>query len=318
MNEHGFAQEIELGIGGPIIAPLGFGTWAWGDRILWGYGRENYTDDDLKQAFDTILDAGINFFDTAEVYGSGRSETLLGRFINSTDKTILAATKYLPYPWRRGKYSLRRALESSLERLGCEYVDLYQIHWPVPTMSIERLMDQMADAVQAGLVRNVGVSNYNIERTKRAYARLAKHDIPLFSNQIEYSLLHRSPERNGLIDLCNELNILVIAYSPLAKGFLTGKYSPQNPPPGSRGIRTSSNFLAQAESFSKLLRRIGENHDGRTPSQVALNWLISKGTLPIPGVKNMRQAKDNLGALGWHLTEEEITLLDKKSSQIAL
>ena len=130
-----------------------------------------------------------------------------------------------------------RALRHSLDRLGLESVDLYQMHWPFPPVSIDTWMDAMADAVQAGLIRAVGVSNYNAEQTRRAHDALAKRGVPLASNQVDYSLLQRKPETNGLLALCKQLNVTLIAYSPLAQGLLTGKYTPQNPPPGLRGRR---------------------------------------------------------------------------------
>jgi aryl-alcohol dehydrogenase-like predicted oxidoreductase len=123
---------VPLGSSELRVSPLGIGTWAWGDRLFWGYGRGGYTDSDLVAAYQVSRAAGINFFDTAEVYGRGRSERLLGRFARAVDDQIVMATKFFPYPWRWRRTGLVRALRGSLKRLGLDRVDLYQIHWPFP------------------------------------------------------------------------------------------------------------------------------------------------------------------------------------------
>lgn len=308
-------ETVPLGETEVHVPPLGIGTWAWGDRLFWGYGR-SYTEADLQAAFETCLEAGINFFDTAEVYGRGESERLLGRFIRMAGRPVVVATKFLPYPWRLRRGSLIRALSGSLRRLGMKQVDLYQIHWPFPPVSIETWMAALADAVEAGLTRAVGVSNYNVEQMRRAHVALSQRGIPLASNQVEYSLLKRAPERNGLLDTCRELNVTLIAYSPLAQGLLTGKYTPENPPPGVRRRRYSRERLARIQPLVNLLREIGAAHGGKTPAQVAINWVICKGAVPIPGVKNERQARQNIGALGWRLSEEEVQVLDEASEEV--
>lgn len=296
---------------------LGLGTWQWGDRFFWGYGR-GYAEAELKEAFDATVAAGITLFDTAEVYGQGQSEKFLARFIREArfqdgQKPYLA-TKFLPLPWRLTKGQFRRALQNSLRRLELEAVDLYQIHWPFPPVSIETWMEAMADAAEAGLVRAVGVSNYNLEQTRRAFAALQKRGLPLVSNQVPYSLLNRRNEHNGLLALCHALDVRFIAYSPLEQGLLTGKYTPQNPPPGIRSQRYR-NLLARIQPLLTALRQIGEAHGGKTPAQVALNWCLCKGTLPIPGAKNAKQAAQNAGALGWRLTWEEVARLDRVSDE---
>jgi aryl-alcohol dehydrogenase-like predicted oxidoreductase len=309
-------ERIALGSSGPLISPLGIGTWAWGDRWFWGYGRGGYTDADLQAAFEVSRGAGINFFDTAELYGRGRSERLLGQFVRPESEHVVVATKFFPYPWRLRQKSLLSALQGSLSRLGLAQVDLYQMHWPYPPLPIETWMGGLADAVEAGLVRTVGVSNYSPEQTRRAQTALAQRGILLASNQVQYSLLHRHPERTGLLDLCRQQNITLIAYSPLAQGLLTGKYTPENPPPGLRGRRVKREYLVQIQSLVGLLHEIGEAHGNKTPAQVALNWVICKGAVPIPGAKNAHQAQDNVGALGWHLSDQEVAALDAASKDL--
>ncbi len=303
---------VTLGKTGINISPVGLGTWAWGDTMVWAYGKE-YTDEDIKNAFEISVNCGITFVDTAEVYGRGKSEELTGTLIKQTGADVIVATKFLPYPWRLSSRSLRKALRRSLGRLQRESVDLYQIHWPFPPVSMRNWMDAMADAVDDGLVKAVGISNCGTHKTLHAYDQLAKRNIPLASNQVEYSLLKRNIETSGLMDTCNELGITVIAYSPLAMGMLTGKYSVKNPPPGVRGRRFSKRKLMKIEMLNGLMRELGENHNGKSPAQVALNWTICKGTVPIPGAKNAQQAEQNSGALGWRLSEEEVSVLDRES-----
>ena len=303
-NETRFLHAVEFGLG----------AWQWGDRLIWQYGQ-NYKDEDCQAAFQVSLESGIRFVDTAEVYGNGRSERLLGEFLRETDQPVLVATKFFSFPWRLTKKALLRALKGSLERIGVETVDLYQMHQPLPPISIETWMEAMAEAVKQGLTRTVGVSNYNQTQMLRAYSALAQQDIPLAANQVTYSLLNRNIEYDGLLARCKELGVRLIAYSPIEKGLLTGKYSTENPPPGIRGQRYSS-LLPKIGPLLKLMTEIGQEHGGKSKAQVALNWCICKGTLPIPGAKNARQAEENAGALGWKLTEDEVEKLDKLSEGI--
>jgi len=293
---------------------IGLGAWQWGDRVIWGYGQ-THTDKDIREAFDVSLNLGVRFVDTAEIYGSGTSERLLGKFIKETDQPVLVATKFFPWPWRVTKGFLPRALKGSLERLGLESVDLYQIHWPSYLMTPETMMEGMVECIKQGLTRTVGVSNFGQKRMLRAYSTLAQHGIPLASNQVHYSLLSREVEKNGTLARCKELGIRLIAYSPLEKGLLTGKYTVHNPPPGVRASQYVE-LLKKLPPVIKLLQEIGQNHGGKTVSQVSLNWLICKGALPIPGAKNPQQAEVNAGGAGWHLTEDEVAALDAATDNI--
>ncbi|HIE24365.1 MAG TPA: aldo/keto reductase [Anaerolineales bacterium] len=290
---------------------MGVGAWAWGDRIIWNYGG-SYSDEDIRGAFDISLEKGVRLVDTAEVYGRGRSERLIGEFLKTTADPVLLATKFMPYPWRFRKKTLLRALRHSLERLNVESVDLYQMHWHIPPRSIETWMDELAIAVQEGLTRTVGVSNYSENQMLQAYSALARHEVPLASNQVEYHLLNRKVEKNGLLARCHELDIRLIAYSPLAMGLLTGKYTVDAPPPGMRG-RKAARILPKLPPLLRLMTQIGQDQGGKTNAQIALNWLIRKGTMPIPGAKNAKQAEANAGALGWKLTDDQVAALDEAS-----
>lgn len=294
---------------------FGIGTWAWGDRLYWGFGR-GYQEADLKEAFHWLVNQGIRFFDTAEVYGQGKSEEMLGRFLTETDLPIQMATKFMPFPWRLSRKALLRALRKSLKRLGLPGVGLYQMHMPLPPVTVETWMAAMAEAVQDGLVRAVGVSNYNCEQMRRAHDALANEGVVLASNQVEYHLLNRSAETSGLLKLGQELGVRLIAYSPLASGVLTGKYGPEKALQGIRANRYSRATLVKVQPLIRLMQKIGGEHEGKTPSQVALNWVMCKGMIPIPGVKNLEQAQTNSGALGWRLTDAEVARLDEASEAV--
>jgi len=303
-NETRFLHAIEMGLG----------AWQWGDRFVWQYGQ-GFDDEDIHQVFLTSIAEGIRFLDTAEVYGSGRSERMTGKFLKETDQPVLVATKFFPLPWRLTSDSVPAALKRSLERLQMETVDLYQVHMPSPLFSPETAMEGMIKCVNQGWTRTVGVSNYNQSQMIRAYSTLERNSISLASNQVHFSLLNREVEKNGLLARCKELGVRLIAYSPLEMGLLTGKYTSKNPPPGNRGGRYA-NLLNKIEPLLKLMNEVGQEHGGKSNPQVALNWVICKGALPIPGAKKASQALQNAGALGWKLSEEEVARLDEASDRV--
>jgi aryl-alcohol dehydrogenase-like predicted oxidoreductase len=310
--DNGNEEKIELGQSGISISPIGTGTWSWGDWLVWGFGR-GYQSEDVSEAYQTSVSMGINFFDTAESYGRGRSETFLGHFVSESPQTMVVATKFMPYPWRLWKGQLIRALKASLKRLNMPAVDLYQIHWPFPPISIETWAEGLADAIEMGLTRAVGVSNFNEEQMRRAYSTLAARGVHLSSNQVEFNLLRRKVELNGLLKACRDLGVTLIAYSPLAQGSLTGKYSPDKPPPGLRGRRYPRSYLERIQPLLRRMEEIGAVHGEKTQAQVAINWCICKGTVPIPGAKTSQQANENASSFGWRLDADEVAALDNIS-----
>ncbi len=289
-------ETITLGQNGPAVTPLCIGTWAWGDKIFWNYGKD-YGSDQVKEAFKVALEAGITFFDTAEIYGFGLSEELLGQFMHQNNRPVQIATKFGPAPWRFTAESVSDALTGSLKRLQVERVALYQVHWPFSFfMSQQTLMNALADEVKRGRIEAVG--------------RLAV-------NQVRYSLLSRQIESNGILQTAHQLGVTILAYSPLAQGLLTGKYLPDSSetPNDTRRIdpRFSKDGLKKIEPVITLLRQLGEKH-GHTPAQVALNWLIAQGgVIPIAGAKTAEQVRQNAGALGWRLSDEEVAQVDQVS-----
>lgn len=308
-------ESIKLGQDGPDVTPLCIGTWAWGDKLFWNYGSD-YGQEEVRQAFEAALEMGTTFFDTAEVYGFGLSEDLLGQFMQRTQRTVQIATKYGPAPWRLTGQSVKDAVTASLKRLRLEQVPLYQVHWPFSFfMSQETLMNALADEVQQGRIASVGISNYSAEQMRQAYEILAARGVKLASNQVRYSLLTRQIEKNGILDTARELGVTILAYSPLAQGLLTGKYTANSSekPSGARQLdsRFSKEGLRKIEPVISLLQQFGEKH-GRTESQVALNWLIAQGNVvAIAGAKTANQVWQNAGALGWRLSDEELAQLDQ-------
>ena len=310
-------EQIALGQNAVSVTPLCLGTWAWGDKLFWNYGND-YGSEQVEQAFDAAIEAGITFFDTAEVYGLGVSEELLGKFIKKTDKEVQIATKFGPLPWRFSAESVSEALTASLKRLQVEQIALYQVHWPFTFfMSQETLMNALATEVEKGRIKTIGVSNYSQDQMQEAHQILARRGIPLAVNQVRYSLLTRQVESQGIIATAKQLGVTILAYSPLAQGLLTGKYSLDSSvkPTGARSIdpRFSKDNLQKIDPVISLLRTIGEKYN-RTPAQVALNWLIAQGNvIPISGVKTAEQVKQNAGAVDWRLSDEEVTQLDEIS-----
>ena len=302
------------------VPRIGVGAMTWGDakglarlhpaKTAYG-GADGFEEE--KRALDVSLAAGIDLFDTAAFYSGGASERRLGELARGKD--VLIATKF-PGGFSFKTEDLPKELAANLARLGRDSIDLYQHHFPARGVSTPRLMDLLADALEAGKIKAVGVSNYSAEQMREAHAALAKRGIPLASNQIEYSLLHRKPEVNGILDACRELGITLIAYSPLAGGALTGKYSATKKAGGLR--RFLPNFSKKAmealQPVLTLLGQIGERYS-KTPSQVALRWLIENPlVLPIPGAKNSQQATENAGALSFSLTSEEVDDLSQATA----
>jgi len=310
--------ETSLGRSNLQVPRLGVGAMTWGDprglarlhpaKIAYG-GAHGFEEE--KRALEASIAGGANFFDTAAMYSGGAAERRLGELAQGHD--VIIATKY-PSGFSFRVEGFPKELEATLTRLGRDSIDLYQHHYPSNRISIPKLMAQLTDAVEAGKVKAVGVSNYSVAQMREAHAALAKRGIPLASNQVQYSLVYRKPEVDGVLDACRELGITLIAYSPLGMGALTGKYSAKN--------RAGGFFRRILPSFSRkamdaiqpvihLLRQIGERYS-RTPSQVALRWLIENPlVLPIAGAKNGKQATENAGALSFSLTPEEVEMLDQ-------
>ncbi|MBE9011684.1 aldo/keto reductase [Pseudanabaenaceae cyanobacterium LEGE 13415] len=307
-------ETVSLGRTDLQVPPLCIGTWAWGDSFFWSYGKD-YSEADLKQAFENAIASGVTFFDTAEIYGLGKSEQFLGQFMKQTDQPVQIATKYMPLPWRFSAQSVHDAVTHSLDRLGVKSVALYQVHMPFDFFMGKRtLMEALAEEVKQGRIGAIGVSNYSADQMREAQGYLATKGVPLAVNQVRYALINREIESNGILETAKELGVTILAYSPLAQGLLTGKYKPENADSVTGARKLDPKFSRQGlEKLMPLIDRltqIGAKYD-KTPAQVALNWLIAQGNvIPIPGAKNASQAKQNAGAIGWSLDADEVTQLD--------
>lgn len=294
---------------------MGIGAWSWGDRSGYWAG---WTKEGSKSAYDAALRYGMDFIDTAEVYGFGLSEEFVGEFMRASGTSPVIATKFAPLPWRQTPESLVSACQASLGRLGIKKLGLYIQHWPgffLNTFANDAYLEGLARCVEKDLTTAVGVSNFNATRIRNAAKFFERRGTCLSSNQVQYSLLYREPERNGVLEACHETGATLVAYSPLCQGLLTGKYSASNPPSGPRRAFFTDSRFAQITTLLDLLQTIGKEH-GKSPSQVALNWTMCKGTLPIPGVKSASQVDELAGALGWRLSDGEIAELDAVSQKI--
>ena len=312
-------MHMVLGRTGIRVPRLGLGAMVWGDMSSaprWNPARNAYgptsSRDEQAAALAVSLAAGVNLVDTAAMYGKGASERRVGELTEGTD--VLVATKF-PAAFFSTAGSLPATLDASLARLRRSLVDLYQVHFPSRWMSIPTLMNLMADAVEVGKVRAVGVSNYSAAQLRSAHAALGGRGIPLASNQVQYSLLHRDPEVNGVLDTCRELGVTLIAYMPLASGALTGKYTAAHRPAGWRRYGTifRGRGIDRINRVNAVVRELAAQHD-KTPSQVALRWLIHQDVLPIPGAKTGPQAAQNAGALSFELSESEVDALSRTTA----
>lgn len=298
--------------GGKLALPaIGLGAWAWGDSLFWGYDPKK--DGELQDVFDYAVSNGCTLFDTAEIYGFGRSESLLGKFIarNPTAASdVQVATKFAALPWRTKANDVLEAAKKSTDRLG-RPIDLYQIHFP-NAWANEQYWDGLGEAAARGLVKGVGVSNYGSEALRACHAKLASRGVPLVSNQIQLSLLYPYCLENGLKATCDELDVTVLAYSPIALGLLAGKFALDGTLPDGPRRPLAEKYLADPK-FGLLLdamRQIGAAHDGASPATVAIAWCIAKGTVPIPGARTIKQARGNLAARELKLSAVEVATLD--------
>mmetsp|Transcript_981 Transcript_981/g.2100 ORF Transcript_981/g.2100 Transcript_981/m.2100 type:complete len:373 (-) Transcript_981:207-1325(-) len=310
-------------VGTLSVSPMGLGTL--------NLPLDKEVDDETSNILKTSMECGVNFVDTAEAYGFGKSETLLknacgsaGLQIGSETKfpgSVAAATKFAPVPWRTESQTVVDACKASAERLGVEQIPLYQIHFPdliqpFKAFGRENRKDELyweglAECYQSGLAANVGVSNYGPETLLRAQDALSKKGIPIVSNQINLSLLRfRSSQKT--LEVCDELGIKVLAYFPLANGLLAGKYSIDTPPSFPKSL-TMKKYYEDAEPLLIVLRRIAGERN-KTVAQVAINWVMMKGAIPIPGARNSEMARDNFGAMGWALSPNEVAELEMVAS----
>ncbi len=311
-----------LGQTGMMVTPIGLGCWQFSKQNnLAGKFWPTLDDSLIEKVVSLSLEGGINWFDTAEVYGNGASELALSKALQATAKKpgdILIATKW--WPMFRFASNIAKTIDTRIRALDPYPIDLYQVHQPWGFSNERAEAAAMASLVERKLIRSVGVSNFNAKQMQHASETLAKRGLPLASNQVRYSLLDRKIESNGVLELAKKLNITIIAYSPLAQGILTGKfhehpellknidmrkYSPAFKPEG----------LRKSLPLVNLLRQLAEKYQVST-SQIALNWLIhfhGETVVAIPGATKEHHVRENTGAMTFRLSEEDMALLERES-----
>ena len=298
---------------------IGFGTWAWGNKLVWGYNPDR---DDilLKKTFFDAIDGGLDLVDTADSYGTGslfgQSEKLIGGFLEELPRQkineITIATKLAPFPWRIGRNGLHKAFQESNQRLK-GYMKRVQLHWSTyryAPWQEEQLLNGLGDLHEKGLIEEIGLSNTGPKRLNFLYQKLKERGIKISSIQMQFSLLTKpSVEDKKIRNICNEYNIEYLAYSPLALGILA--IPSDESPKTSTFIRQKlfKRILPKTKELRKLLTNIGEKYSA-TEAQVALNWVRAHGAKPIVGIRNPLQAKDAISALSWSLTKNEKEKLD--------
>lgn len=304
---------------------IGFGTWAWGNQLLWGYQPER-DDTHLEATLTAAVQGGLSLVDTADSYGTGRfngrSEMLLGQFLTAMDPArrqhLTVASKLAPFPWRLGRQGFKRAFYASRERLG-GHLDRVQLHWSTaryaPWQELP-LLDGLGDLVEQGLVSELGLSNVGPKRLRFLHKHLSRRGIRLQSLQVQFSLLAPEPIlRQKLAAVCLELGVELLAYSPLALGVLAL-------PPGEQATNSTKlrsrlfrRLLPASKDLRSVMREISEKR-GASVAQVALNWCRSHGAIPIPGLRRPAQAVDAASALLWTLSESEKLTLDELSHKM--
>jgi aryl-alcohol dehydrogenase-like predicted oxidoreductase len=281
-----------LGEGGPAVSALGVGTNRW---------RQGTNDGAVYETYQALLEAGVSFIDTAEVYGFGKSERLIGDCIRKDGRPVAVASKFAPFIARTSPRQLIGALDASLARLGLTSLELYYVHFPFPLTDLATFAEGLVEAVKSGKARQVGVSNFSGEQMRRIADILARSGVRLAANEVSYSLMNRKAETNGVLDACRELDVALVAYFPLASGRLT------TPADGGATDR--------AAVLRRTLAEVAQAHQASV-SQVVLNWLLGRDphVIPIPGASKAAHARDNAAALRWRLTDDEFAAIDAASA----
>ena len=292
------------------ISKIGLGTWQFGSK-KWAYG-ERYASEEARAIVRRAIELGVTLFDTAEIYGAGNSERILGSALGECRDSAFIATKVFPVIPAALAVSQRAA--ASARRLGVSHLDLYQVHWPNPLIRDRTLMHGMRTLQQSGRVGEVGVSNYSVERWQAAEEALGGR---VLTNQVEYSLVARSPEQ-GLIPFAESRERVIIAFSPLAQGFLSGNYHGSSRPTDPLRVaspRFSPENVERTTELIRVLREIGHAHRANA-AQIALAWTIRRPcVVAIPGASSVAQLESNVAAVEIDLADDEYKALNEVSAQ---
>ena len=313
-------EKRRLGQTGVEITPIGLGVMQLSGRgLLTNNVLAQVAEGESNRIVQAALDGGINWFDTAAVYGGGRSERSLAVALSAAgvkDSDVIVGTKWFPLLKTAG--NIPRTIEQRLSNLDGYSIDLFMVHAPMGLSSIEAEMNAMADLAEADRIRSVGVSNFNPKQMRRAHAALKARGLPLAVNQVQYSLAHRDIEEDGVLETARELDVTIVAWGPLASGLLTGRFHDDPRALAATPVGRRWQFRRRLDRTRPLidaLREIGSRYEA-TPAQVALNWLIHShgdGVVAIPGASKVRQAAESAGAMGFQLTGDELGQLDRAS-----
>lgn len=313
-------RETKVLLRGPhdnIPAPcVNIGAWSWGDKATWHWSPDQWPG--VQKAWDILRNNGLNWIDTGQAYGDGESERLCGQLFKGLDRNeFIIQTKWYVVPDNatnlfQPSKSPAKLLQVSLKNMGLKYVDVYLVHGPIHPASISQAAQGMAECVSLGLTKTVGVANYSQDDMIQMSDELAKFGIPLAANQCEFSVLRRWPELHGLIKACRDRGIIFQSYSSLAQARLTGKYTPENPPP--KTYRFSSYDMRDLVPTQDVLKEIAFER-GVSQASVAINYNLLKGATPTVGIRDPKHAEDLVGALGWRLTLREVERIDAVSME---
>jgi aryl-alcohol dehydrogenase-like predicted oxidoreductase len=306
-----------------LVSPIGLGVMELGGgEGLFGRMFPIIPQEEKNAIIKAALDGGINWFDTAEMYGMGISERSLATGLKAAgmaDKDVIVETKWMPFLRTAG--SIKNTIDIRLGYLDGYSIANYMVHHPYGFSTPEGEMNAMADLVEAGKIRSVGISNFNVSRMRRAHDALAKRGLPLAVNQVRYSLLSREIETNGVLETAREMGVTIVAYTPLDRGLLSGKYH-KNPELLGRMQGWRRGIIKRGvERSRKLINAMDEiaTASGATIAQVALSWVINFSgeiVVAIPAATKVQQAVDNAGAMKFRLSADEMARLDDLSRNL--
>lgn len=299
-------ERRRLGNSDMDVSVISLGAWSYGKVPRWGLD----VDEDVIETLHKAIDYGINLIDTAPSYGE--SEEVIGRAVKGIREKVYIATKCSAHPT-----SILQEIDYSLKRLQVDYIDLYQVHYPDVEVPIASTIGAMEKIKRQGKIRYIGVSNFSIEQLEEGMKVTE-----ITSCQSPYNLLWRETEETGLLEFCRKNKIGLLTYSSLAQGLLTGKFKSRADLPSTEGETRTVNLLFKPGVFEECLkvvevvREIGRKYD-KTPAEVSLNWLINQDrvTSAITGVRNICQIEDNIRAIGWRLSEEDVNILRCKGKE---
>ena len=316
-------EKRQLGRTGIEVTPIGLGVMQFsGTKGIFKAMMPDIDQGEKKAVVKAALDGGVNWFDTAEMYGRGQSERSLVDALRAADKAdeeVIIGTKWLPL--LRTARSINRTISKRIHYLDGYTIDLHMVHQPIGFSSPEEEMNAMAHLVESGLIRSVGVSNFNANRMRRAHAALKQHGLPLAVNQVEYSLLRRDIETNDILETAKELGVTIVCWGPMASGLLSGKFHKdpsifEHTPTIRR--RRLQPLVEKTQPLIDALDNVAQKY-AATPAQVALNWLIhfnGESVVAIPGASKVQQAEQAAGAMTFHLSDDDMAHLDEVSRDI--